>query len=188
VLEEIDDQFTSTGKMVEQPGEREEGPTSTDVTDKQISIGEAPGVIPQEEKLQEQKEPRISKSRQRRRTTSYLSDITKRVDKQGNQINKIITIIQSVQKQRQTKSIKAAAEDKSQLQSIKDIQSQLTQLQKQVTRIQHYIQRVRITSGSRTSTRAKFKKLASSNANIKPRPKKSKSLKRIKIGRGRRSR
>jgi hypothetical protein len=50
MLEERDERFTSTGEIVEQPGEREEGPTSTDVTDKQISIGEAPAIVPQEER------------------------------------------------------------------------------------------------------------------------------------------
>jgi hypothetical protein len=34
--------------------ERQEGPTSIDVTDKQIDIGGIPSVVPQEEKPQEQ--------------------------------------------------------------------------------------------------------------------------------------
>jgi hypothetical protein len=83
MLEERDVRFTSTGEMVEQPGEREEGPTSTDVTDKQISIGEAPAIVPQEERPQEQvqvqvqQEPKISKRKQKRRITSYLPNISK---------------------------------------------------------------------------------------------------------------
>jgi hypothetical protein len=87
VLEEIDDELTSIRKMVEQPGEREDGPTSVNVEDKEISIGEVPIAVPQEEKLQEQvqvqrEKPKISKRKQkRRRVTSYLSNISKQVEK-----------------------------------------------------------------------------------------------------------
>jgi hypothetical protein len=55
VLEEIDEGFTPSEEMKERPREMEEGPTSIDVIDKQISIGEAPATVPvQEEKPQEQ--------------------------------------------------------------------------------------------------------------------------------------
>jgi hypothetical protein len=187
MLEERNEGFISTGEMVEQPGEREDGPTSIDVTDKEISIGEVPVAVSQEEKLQEQEqvqqELKISKRKQKRRITSYLSNISKQIEKNGNQINKITMVIQSIQKQKQTKSIMAAGKDKSQLQSMKQIQSQVGQLQKQVARIQNDIQRIRIISGS--TTRAKFRKLISSSANIKPRSKKSKLLKSTKVKRGR---
>jgi hypothetical protein len=192
MLEERNEGFISTGEMVEQPGEREEGPTSIDVADKEISIGEVPVAVSQEEKLQEQEqvqqELKISKRKQKRRITSYLSNISKQIEKNGNQINKITMVIQSIQKQRQTKSTKGAGVSQSPSQSIKQVQSQVSQLQKQVARIQNDIQRIRITSGPRTTTRAKFKKLISSSANIKPRSKKSKLLKSTKVKRGRKSR
>ena len=89
-------------------------------------------------------------------------------------------MIQSIQKQKQTNSTKGA-------QSVKQIQSQINQLQKQVARIQGDIQKIRTTSGLSTTTRAKSKKLASSRANIKPRSKKSKSLKSTKVRRNRKS-
>jgi hypothetical protein len=95
-------------------------------------------------------------------------------------------MIQSIQQQKQTKSTKGAGVSQSPSQSIKQVQSQVSQLQKQVARIQNDIQRIRTTSRSRT-TRAKFKKLISSSANIKPRSKKSKSLKSTKVKRGRKS-
>jgi hypothetical protein len=194
MLEERDEGFISTGEIVDQPGEREDGPTSIDVADRQILIGEVPVAVLQEEKLQGQvevkQEPKISKRKQKRRIPSYLSNISKQIEKNGNQINKITMVIQSIQKQkqRQTKSTKGAGVSQSPLQSIKQVQSQVSQLQKQVARIQNDIQRIRITSGSRTTTRAKFKKLISSSANVRPRSKKSKSLKSIKVKRGRKSR
>jgi hypothetical protein len=194
MLEERNEGFISTGEMVQQPGEREDGPTSIDVADKEISIGEVPVAVSQEEKLQEQvqvqQELKISKRKQKRRITSYLSNISKQIEKNGNQINKITMVIQSIQKQKQkqTMSTKGAGVSQSPLQSIKQVQSQVSQLQKQVTRIQNDIQRIRITSGSRTTTRAKYKKLISSSANVRPRSKKSKSLKSTKVKRGRKSR
>jgi len=192
MFEESDEVFTSTAEMVEQPGEREDGLTSIDVADKQISIGGVPVAVSQEEKLQEQvqvqQELKISKRKQKRRITSYLSNISKQIEKNGNQINKITTMVQSIQKQKQTKSTKGARVSQSPLQLISQVQSQVSQLQKQVARIQNDIQRIRIISGSRTTTRTKFKKLISSSANIKPRSKKSKSLKSTKVKRGRKSR
>jgi prefoldin subunit 5 len=192
MLEERNEGFISTGEMVEQPGEREDGPTSIDVADKEISIGEVPVAVSQEEKLQEQvqvqQELKIGKRKQKRRITSYLSNISKQIEKNGNQINKITMVIQSIQKQKQTKSTKGPGVSQSPLQSIKQIQSQVSQLQKQVTRIQKDIQRIRTTSGTGTSTKAKFRKLASSSANVKPRSKKSRSLKSNKMRRSRKSR
>jgi hypothetical protein len=97
-------------------------------------------------------------------------------------------MVQSIQKQKQTKSTKGPGVSQSPLQSIKQIQSQVSQLHKQVTRIQKDIQWIRTTSGTGTSTKAKFKKLASSSANVKPRSKKSRSLKSNKMRRSRKSR
>lgn len=192
MLEERDEGFISTGGMVGQQGERDEGPTSIDVADRQISIGEVPVVVPQEEKLQGQgqvhQEPKISKRKRKRRITSYLSNISKQVEKNGNQINKIIMMIQSIQQQKQTKSTKGAGVSQSSLQSMKQIKSQVSQLQKQVIQIQKDIHRIRTTSETGTTTRAKFKKLATSSANIKTRSKKNKSLKSTKARRSRKSR
>jgi citrate synthase len=179
-----------TGEMDTQPEEWEEGATSIDAADKQISIEEVPVAVPQEERPQEQEqqEPKISRRKQKRRITSYLSNISKQVEKNGNQINKITMMVQSIQKQKRTKSTKGPGVSQSPLQSIKQIQSQVSQLHKQVTRIQKDIQRIRTTSGTGTSTKAKFKKLASSSANVKPRSKKSRSLKSNKMRRSRKSR
>jgi chromosome segregation ATPase len=187
---------TTIEEMNTQSEEREEeGPTTIDMTDKQISIQEAPIIVPQEEKLQEQnkeieqvqEESKISKSKQKRRITSYLSNISKQVEKHGNQINKISMMVISLQKQRQTKSTTDVGRiNQSQSQSIKQIQSQLNQLQKQVTRIQKDLQRIRAATTKRT--KAKIRKPSSATAaNVKPRSKKSKSLKSTKARKGRRS-
>ncbi len=170
-----------------QPEEREEGPTSIDVAGRQISIGEAPAIVPQEEKLQkqikeiEQVQEVSGRTQKRRQITSHLTNILKQVEKNGNQINKMISI-QSLQrqKQKQTKPITGAGESKSQLQSIKQIQSQVSQLQKQVTRIQNDIQKIRTAPVPKTRPI----KLSST----KPRSKRSKSPKSIKVKRHRRSR
>lgn len=182
--EERGEEFTSTGEMIEQPGEREEGPTVTEVSDTRVSIGEAPAIVPKEERPQEQEqeqvqqEPKISKRKQKRRTTSYLSNISKQVEKNGNQINKIIMMVQSIQKQKQFKSTKGGAEvSQLPLQLIKQIQAQVSQLQRQMTRIQNDIQRIKTISNTRSRTSTKSK----SKSTVKPRSKKSKSLKNIRI-------
>jgi conjugal transfer/entry exclusion protein len=97
-------------------------------------------------------------------------------------------MIQSLQKQKHFKPTVDARAGQSQLQSVKQIKSQISQLQKQVMQIQNDIQKIRTTSGPSTTTIAKSKKLASSRANIKPRSKKSKSLKSTKVRRNRKSR
>lgn len=172
------------------------GPTSIDVTDEQISIGEVPLVELQEEKVQEQnreveqvqEETRISKKKQKRRITSYLSNISKQVEKQGHQISKLTMTIQSLQKQ--TKSTTSTGVVQSQLQSIKQIKSQLSLLQKQVARIQNDIQRIRSAPIVRTKSKSKSRKLSSSatTGTVKPRSKKSRSIKSTKIKRRRKNR
>lgn len=188
--EEVEAAPIITEDIDTKPEEREGGPTSIDVTDKQISIGEAPAIVPQEEKPQEQnigieqvqEESRISKmKRKRKRTSSYLINIWKQVEKNGNQINKMAIMIQSLQKQRQTKLITGAGESKSQLQSVKQIQSQVSQLQKQVTRIQNEIQKIRTTPVPKT----RFRKLSPTSES---RSKRSKSPKSTKTKRGRKTR
>jgi type I site-specific restriction-modification system R (restriction) subunit len=172
--------------------ESEVGPTtSIDVTDEQLSTVEAP---PAEHEVQEQnkqieraqEESKISKSKQKRRITSYLSNISKQVEKQENQINKVTMMIQSLQMQKQTKSTTGTGE--SQFQSVKQIKSQVSLLQKQMARIQNDIQRIRAASIARTKTRprTKFRKSSSSvTASVKPKIKKSKSFKSTKFKRGR---
>jgi hypothetical protein len=179
MMEEMDKPLEETGV----------GPTSLDVTDEQISIGEVPLSELQEEKVQEQnkeveqaqEEARISKRKQKRRITSYLSNISKQVERQGHQINKLTMTIQSLQKQ--TKLTTGTGVVQSQFQSTKQIRSQLSLLQKQVARIQNDIQRIR--SASMTRTKSKSRKLSSSAtaSKVKPRSKKSRSAKSIKIKR-----
>lgn len=172
------------------------GPTSFDVTDEQISMEETPVIEPQEEKPQEQKrgigqvqmESSISKRKQKRRITSYLSNISKQVEKHGNQINKLTVMIQSLQKQKQSKSIVGAGVDKLQSQSIKQIKSQISQLQKQVARIQNDIRRIGTPSIVSTKTKSNSKSKKPSTSTTKPRPKKSKLFKTTKVKKGRKSR
>ena len=171
------------------------GPTSIEVTDEQASIVEMPSTE-EEEKVQEQnkqieqiqEEFKISKRKQKRRITSYLSNISKQVEKQGNQINKMTLMIQSLHKQKQTKPIISAAIGQSQLQSMKQIKSQVNQLQKQITRIQDNVRRIRTTSTTRTrqGTRTKIRMRASAGA-VKPRSKKSKSYRSIRSGKQKRT-
>ena len=160
--------------------ESEGGPTSIDVTDNQNLIGEVSHAKPREEKEQNRtiehvyEESRISKSKHKRRITSYLSNISKQVEKHGNQINKMTLMIQSLQKQKQTKPAEGIGIDRIQFQSIKQIKSQINQLQKQVARIQNDIRRTR--------TRTKFRKQApSTTAAVKSRSKRSKLLKSTKV-------
>jgi hypothetical protein len=175
----------------------EGGPTSIDVTDNQDAIGEVSVAEPQEEKVQEQKlqsregvqeESRIGKGKQKRRITSYLSNISKQVEKNGNQINKLTMLTQSLQKQ--TKPIGAKV-DQAQFQSIKQIRSQISQLQKQMARIQNDIQRIRTASIVRTKTKSnsksKSKKLSAlATSTTKSRSKKNKHLRVTKSKKSRR--
>ena len=109
------------------------GPTSIDVTDEEASMEEIPPADQQEEKVQEQnkqieqaqEEFKISIRKQKRRITSHLSNVSKQIEKQGNQINKMALMIQSLQKQKQTKPTVDAGINKSQVQSIKQIQFKL---------------------------------------------------------------
>ena len=129
--------------------------------------------------MQELEEPKICKRKQKRRITSYLSNISKQVDKHGNQNNKVTMMIHSIQqeKQKQTKSTKGAGASQSSLQSIKQIQFQVSQLQKQVTWIQNDIQRIGTTSRIGIKTTSK--------ADINPESKKSRSFKGTRVGRSR---
>ena len=180
--------------------EREEreggGPTSMDVIDNQISIGDVSFAEPQGEKVQDQNRgiERVheeSRSSKKRRITSYLSNISKQVDKHGNKIDKMTVMLQSLQKQKQTKSTTGSGVGQSQYQSIQQIKSQISQLQKQVARIQNDIRRIRTVPITRiqTKTKTKFRKLSPSTiAAVKPKSKRSKLLKSTKAKKRRRSR
>ena len=165
------------------------GPTSIDVTDEQASILETPPAEQREEILQEQnkqieqaqEESKIIKREQKRRMTSYLSNILKQVEKHGNQLDKMALLIQSLQKQKQTKPTGDTVTGKLQFQSTKQIQSQISHFQKQVTRIQKDIQRIRTVRTKRTNTR--LVKLSSITGS-KPRSKKGKSLKTTNARKG----
>ena len=165
------------------------GPTSIDVTDEQASILETPPAEQQEEKVQEQnkqieqaqEESKIIKRKQKRRMTYYLSNILKQVEKHGNQLNKMALMIHSLQKQKRTKPIVDTGIGKLQFQSTKQIQSQISHLQKQVTQIQKDIQRLITVPAKRTNTR--LRKLSSTTGS-KPKSKKGKPLKATKARKG----
>jgi hypothetical protein len=143
--------------------------------EKMIPLEDSPAIV-HEEKYQQQnreieqthEESSFRKKKQRRRTTTYLSQILKQAEKNGGEINKIRTSIDSLQKQQRLAAV-------GQLQSIKQIQSQFSQLQKQVTRIQKDIQRIR----TGPATKTKIRKLATR----KHKSKKSKSITSTKVRR-----
>jgi hypothetical protein len=193
MFEEGEEGSIMTEEIVDKPLEtREVGPTSIDVTDERIStIGAPPSAEQQEEEVQEQnkqieqaqEESKIGKLKQKRRITSYLSSISKQVEKQGNQINKMTLIIQSFHKEKQNRTTTGLGIGKSQAQIVKQIQSQISQLQKQVIRIQNDIRRIRTSSVTGTGA---FRK-RSSSTNVKPRSKKTKSLRKIQSGKQKRT-
>jgi hypothetical protein len=132
--------------------------------EKMIPLEESPAAV-REEKSQEQKreieqareEPSFRKKKQRRKqTTTYLSQILKQAEKNGGEINKIRTSLESLQKQHRLGAV-------GQSQSIKQILSQFGQLQKRVTRIQKDIQRIRTGPATKirkreSATRSRSKK------------------------------
>lgn len=179
--------------------EREIGPTSIDVTDESVSIGptsidvtdvqppatEIPSAEQQEEKVQEQNrqiekaldESKTNKRKQKRRVTSYLSSISKQLEKQGNQINKIALMIQSLQRQMRNKPTTGVKGGQSQqLQPVKKVQSQISQLQKQVALIQKDIHRIRTAPSMKARTRKRPFAIS-----IMPKSKKNKSAKKTKL-------
>ena len=89
-------------------------------------------------------------------------------------------MIQSLQKQKQFKPTVDARAGQLQLQSVK---SQISQLQKQVMQIQNDIRRIRTSSVTGTGA---FKK-RSSSTNVKPRSKKTKTLRKIQSGKQKRT-
>ena len=192
MFEEGEEGSIMTEEIADKPLEdREVGPTSIDVTDERISTIGAPPAAEQQEEVQEQnkqieraqEESKTSKIKQKRRITSYLSNISKQVEKQGNQINKMTLIIQSLQKEKPNRTTTGSGVGQSQAQFVKQIQSQISQLQKQVMQIQNDIRRIRTSSVTGTGA---FKK-RSSSTNVKPRSKKTKTLRKIQSGKQKRT-
>ena len=192
MFEEGEEGSIMTEEIADKPlEEREVGPTSIDVTDERISTIGAPPAAEQQEEVQEQnkqieraqEESKTSKIKQKRRITSYLSNISKQVEKQGNQINKMTLIIQSLQKEKPNRTTTGSGVGQSQAQFVKQIQSQISQLQKQVMQIQNDIRRIRTSSVTGTGA---FKK-RSSSTNVKPRSKKTKTLRKIQSGKQKRT-
>ena len=197
MLEEVEEGSIMTEEIERPLEESEVGPTSIDVTDEQASTVETPPAEQQEkEEVQElnkqieqaQEESKVSKRKQKRRITSYLSSISKQVEKQGNQINKTILMIQSLQKQKQTKPTVNARIDRSQSEFIKQIKYQINQLHRQIAQIQNDVLRIRTVSitGKRQGSRTKVRKRASSTI-VKPRPKRTKSYRSIQSGKPKRT-
>ena len=170
MLEEVEEGSIMTEEIERPLEESEVGPTSIDVTDEQDFTVETPPAEQQEEEVQElnkqieqaQEESKVSKRKQKRRITSYLSSISKQVEKQGNQINKTILMIQSLQKQKQTKPTVNARIDRSQSEFIKQIKYQINQLHRQIAQIQNDVLRIRTVSitGKRQGSRTKVRKQA----------------------------
>lgn len=181
--------------------EREEESTLPAVAEDQILVEETPAIIPQEQNLQEenlqeedketeesQEKTRIIKRRQkRRRAITYLSHISKQVAKNGNQIDRITTFIQSLQKQRQSTIAEGLGLRQSQSQLIKEIKSQLGHLQKQVSLVQKDIQKLRTASARKTRFR-KLNPSTSATTTVKPKSRMSKKSKAIASTRLRRRR
>jgi len=171
--------------------EREEESTSSEVAENPIFVEQTPVIVPQEQNLQEenlqeqdkeikesQEKSDMGKKRQkRRRAITYLSHISKQVEKNENQINRITTLVQSLQKQRQTSIAAGLGLGQSQSQSMRQIKSQLGRLQKQVSRVQKDVQKLRTTSATKT----RFRKLSSTTATttIKPKSRMSKRNKAL---------
>lgn len=177
--------------------EREEEPTSPSLTENQIFVEETPAIAPQKENLQEQnkiigesqEKSRISKKRQkRRRAITYLSHISKQIEKNGNQIHRITTLIESLQKQRQTIFTAGRGLGQSQSQSIKQIKSQLSQLQKQVSRVQKDIQKLRTAAAAKSGLRKLNSTTTAITTTVKPKSRRSKKNKAIASTRLRRKR
>ena len=176
--------------------EREEEPTSPSLTENQF-VEETLAIAPQEENLQvqnkiiveSQEKSRISKKRQkRRRAITYLSHISKQVEKNGNQIDRITTLIESLQKQRQTIFTAGRGLGQSQSQSIKQIKSQLSQLQKQVSRVQKDLQKLRTAAAAKSGLRKLNSTTTAITTTVKPKSRRSKKNKAIASTRLRRKR
>lgn len=198
-LEEKENEPTTTQEMNtelaerrEEPVAAEEGPASAELEESQYSTTEVSFKESQKPQGKIQEENRgtehppevyygIRKKTPKRRITSYLSNISKHVEKNGNQINKITTMLQSLQKQGRSKPTTGAIAGRDQSKSIRQIQSEISQLLKQVTRVQKDIERIRTGSATKTKSRK------STPSKVKPRSKKNKSVKKSKLSKKRRN-
>jgi DNA anti-recombination protein RmuC len=117
-----------------------------------------------------------------------LSHISKQIEKNGNQIHRITTLIESLQKQRQTIFTAGRGLGQSQSQSIKQIESQLSQLQKQVSRVQKDIQKLRTAATAKSGLRKLNSTTTAITTTVKPKSRRSKKNKAIASTRLRRKR
>ena len=108
-------------------------PANEEEEKEEILTADSTAVTPQPKMpaLQSSKTKSPYKRNQQQTGKLNLADVSKKLDKQRIQINKIIQLVQPVQKQ-----IKSAER---QLELVKQLQSQLKQLQKQVSQVQKKI-------------------------------------------------
>jgi hypothetical protein len=108
-------------------------PANEEEEKEDILTADSTAVTPQPKMPAPQSSKTKSPSKRNQQQTGGLdfADVSKQLDKQRIQINKIIQLVQPVQKQ-----IKSAER---QLELVKQLQSQLKQLQKQVSQVQKKI-------------------------------------------------
>jgi hypothetical protein len=172
--------------MDEPSEEIEVGPTSIDVTDEQPSTVEAPSAEQQEElqeqnkqKEQSQEKSRISKNKQKRGITSYLSNTSKQVEKQGNQINKMMIMIQSLKKQKLARANRSGAVTS----TVRKTDSISNQPAAKASSTDSQRIRTGYSTSTEAKTRTRSRKRTPSTTGIiaKSKPKKSKSIKNNKL-------
>jgi hypothetical protein len=183
----------STREMDEQPERMEEGeeePTSAgSLTEMETPQVEIPIAVSEGEQARMRKgeteqiheEAKVDKSkRKRKRTLTYLSNISKQVERNGTQIHRIVKLIQSLHKQEQQIGVAGAARVRLghlQSQLIRQVKFQLNQLERQVSRIETDIQMIRRTAAASKSGLRKQISSTTGRTSIKPKSKKSKTNK-----------
>jgi hypothetical protein len=67
MLEERSEEFASIEEMIKQPGEREEGPTAIEVSDRRVLIGEASVIVPKKKdhKNKNSRNPKLAEGNRR---------------------------------------------------------------------------------------------------------------------------
>ncbi|MGC1133035.1 MAG: hypothetical protein WA941_09440 [Nitrososphaeraceae archaeon] len=172
-MEEGEEEPTSAGSLTEMETPQEEIPVAvSEVEQARIRKGETEQI---------HKETKADKSkRKRKQTLTYLSSISKQVERNGTQIHRIAKLIQSLHKQGQQTGVAAAARVRLghlQSQSIRQVKSQLNQLERQVSRIDTDIQKIRRTAAATKSGLRKQISSTTGRTSIKPKSKKSKTNK-----------